>query len=771
MAELREFQFTNFARSTLSSDLAAGATTLNIQPNQSHLFPNAEATYDEIFACILLTPDETEIEIVYCTARASGLLIVERGKEFTADRDWPAGTTIVHNYTAQLGTDIVEGGSRVNGMMFVGWDGNGMITKDGVNFERLAFFGFDHDFDAVAYSKPLDRMVACGSLKSIVYSDDGGYTWFEQPDVFTEGGHISGFQHTDIIWSDQFQLFICCSNNSNASQSLAVQWSEDGLTWTEFDTSGICTQSSGKGFASLVDVPAPFSKPGIYAMHWKSFAYSADGKTWVDIPDQVDLGWGLTFYGGASFANGTILFGGSSQSSSIAGPIVYSNDGITFTEVDGSLGDNSDTVPAAYMTELGRFVATTNTSVVPATWASYSDDNGLSWIGVDNVEVGQGRWSRPIYSNKFGVVFILSQQINTPDTMLMKSSDAISWVFQPIPAEFGTNIWWKGAAEATVPVVRFKQEVIMVEDTGGSTNVAFSADAATFDQLPAAQNAAIRDVEFCPTLGTQGRFVLVGTVGIINTSDDAGQTWTVRTSPDVLAVYRTVIWSASLELFIAGADNTGTQNIATSPDGIDWTLRTTPQFRVYDIADDGNGNLVAVGEGALLDAMYSPDGINWTLATGDAGDSGSGSIIVQFDVARNRFVLIDSDEEVWVSTDLGANWTDLVSDLETVGGNMNKTNGAHFIILSSGRFIATTSTSILSSDDGGQTWTIRSTEGSQRGLVQLGNGHVVSCAQITNRQILHSFDNGTTWLIGSDPLGAAAGVWHRMAVGNVTEIP
>jgi hypothetical protein len=371
----------------------------------------------------------------------------------------------------------------------------------------------------------------------------------------------------------------------------------------------------------------------------------------------------------------------------------------------------------------------------------------------------------------------MSTQINTPDTMLMKSSDAISWVFQPIPAEFGTNIWWKGAAEATVPVVRFKQEIVMIEDAAASTNVALSADGATFDQVVASEDGAERGIAFAPNLGTQGRFCSVGASGKISISDDAGQTWTIQTSPAPAANYRVVEWFASLGLFLAGADDLGANNIVTSPDGIDWTQRTAADFRARDFADDGTGNIVCVGEKNLAgqeDCYFSDDGITWTITSGAASSTGLGVAVVVYDAFRNRFMLIDQNEEVFITTDLGANWTNLNSNLEGLPGvNVNHIGGSDIIqIPITGRIICTVTTGVVISDDGGLTWVEQLDGwGQRRGIVRLDNGHLVSCGSGTNRNIIHSFDNGTTWLIGSDPLGATSTAFFNMAVGNVTEVP
>lgn len=83
-----------------------------------------------------------------------------------------------------------------------------------------------------------------------------------------------------------------------------------------------------------------------------------------------------------------------------------------------------------------------------------------------------------------------------------------------------------------------------------------------------------------------------------------------------------VCWANFLGLFVAVSqqDGSGTQ-VATSPDGITWTLRSTPGNVNWNdvVAFESLGRVVAVGTGDTGAVMWSDDGILWTAANIELG--------------------------------------------------------------------------------------------------------------------------------------------------------
>jgi len=174
------------------------------------------------------------------------------------------------------------------------------------------------------------------------------------------------------------------------------------------------------------------------------------------------------------------------------------------------------------------------------------------------------------------------------------------------------------------------------------------------------------------------------------TSPD-GVTWTARTTPfDDQG--RGVAWNGSL--WVA----TGQENamIATSPDGENWTARTAP-FTTEGIGVAWGGGLwVAVGRGSTTIAT-SPDGITWTarnnpLTTRARGVAWNGTMWMAGGVG---------DSTVATSPD-GITWTGIASPLdETVRGVA--WNGSQWLLTGRG------AQGFLATSPDGSAWTVPTT--------------------------------------------------------------
>ena len=102
---------------------------------------------------------------------------------------------------------------------------------------------------------------------------------------------------------------------------------------------------------------------------------------------------------------------------------------------------------------------------------------------------------------------------------------------------------------------------------------------------------------------------LSGSGNGVMTSPD-GINWTIRTSPADVYRWRSVAYGNGLWVSVAPF------GIMTSPNGINWTIRTNPASNYWNSVAYGNGLWVAVSEsGGGNEVMTSPDGITWTLRT------------------------------------------------------------------------------------------------------------------------------------------------------------
>jgi hypothetical protein len=145
--------------------------------------------------------------------------------------------------------------------------------------------------------------------------------------------------------------------------------------------------------------------------------------------------------------------------------------------------------------------------------------------------------------------------------------------------------------------------------------------------------------------------------------------WNTRISTDASFVASNVMsaitWSPELMLFCCITNFSTTQRIITSPDGINWTVRTTPNVAVSNLCWSSSLRLfcaVAGSVGAVINqrVMTSPDGINWTPQTTPVDSSGNqiNWVDVCFSNELGLFCAVGSsgDKRVMTSPD-GIIWT------------------------------------------------------------------------------------------------------------------
>jgi len=92
-----------------------------------------------------------------------------------------------------------------------------------------------------------------------------------------------------------------------------------------------------------------------------------------------------------------------------------------------------------------------------------------------------------------------------------------------------------------------------------------------------------------------------------------GTTWTLAATLPTSEAWQTLCWSPDRSLFVAVAGS----RIGTSPDGLNWTIRTGVAGNWSSICwANGLGLFVAVSNGGTPAVMTSPDGVTWTGRTG-----------------------------------------------------------------------------------------------------------------------------------------------------------
>jgi hypothetical protein len=184
----------------------------------------------------------------------------------------------------------------------------------------------------------------------------------------------------------------------------------------------------------------------------------------------------------------------------------------------------------------------------------------------------------------------------------------------------------------------------------------FSPDGIHWGQSPAPANA------WTSVTYGNGLFVAVANTGIgsrVMTSPD-GFDWTSRTSAADNA-WNSVTYGevGGQGLFVAVATNGSGNRVMTSPDGITWTSRTSATDKAWQSVTYGSGLFVAVAiDGTGNDVMTSPNGVTWTSRASAVGNVWMGvSYGNGLFVAVGYVVVGDgADSRVMTSPD-GITWT------------------------------------------------------------------------------------------------------------------
>ena len=275
----------------------------------------------------------------------------------------------------------------------------------------------------------------------------------------------------------------------------------------------------------------------------------------------------------------------------------------------------------------------------------------------------------------------------------------------------------------------------------------------TVDQTVWTSRTSATDNNWNSVTYGNGIFVAVAQSGSGNrvmTSPD-GITWTSRTTPDSSEYWSSVTFGNGTFVAVSSSGSYGNQ-VMTSPDGITWTTRSNPG-RDYSGVTYGNGMFAAVGgQGAGAMVMTSLDGFTWTQQSAIAGNNNWRSVVY----GNGLFVAVSSDWKVMTSPD-GISWTG-----QTVPASVSMRS----VTFADGIFVAVgvsgSGNGVMTSPDG-ITWTSRlAAQANTWRSVIYGNGLFVAVSEDGTSRVMTSPD-GITWT--ADTAGAA-NQWTGVAFGN-----
>lgn len=247
-----------------------------------------------------------------------------------------------------------------------------------------------------------------------------------------------------------------------------------------------------------------------------------------------------------------------------------------------------------------------------------------------------------------------------------------------------------------------------------------------------------------------GIFVALSNTGQVATSPD-GITWTIRSVPTP-ANFTTGIFAQYLNgLFFVGGGGSSTSRLYSSPDGVTWTERSlafaVPNVGVYGIAFSG-ARYVAVAAGGYR--SYSDNLTSWTAA-GNSGDAtsiafGNGVFCIPNSSSFNKF---------FTSVD-GISWSETVAGPGNIKG----------IAFGNGLFVCCGDAGALLTSADGTNWVSVSTVSDPFKKVAFDYGEFFVLGGSVS--VLWSddgvvFSNATT--LGITPISAAVMSSRRILVG------
>ena len=359
------------------------------------------------------------------------------------------------------------------------------------------------------------------------------------------------------------------------------------------------------------------------------------------------------------------------------------------------------------------------------------------------------------------ITFTAPTTVGTGITNYQYSTDNGATWTTPSPAVTGSPLTISGLTNCTTYQMRLRAVNASGPGTA-SAAVSLTPGSSTEPGITWSTRTTPTDNQWRSVTYGNGLFVAVAVTGTGNqvmTSPD-GITWTIRSSPDLTVDYDWQSVTFGNGLFVAVSSNSAdiTRTVMTSPDGINWTLRTAPKLQWVSVAY-GNGLFVAVSVNGTVDqrVMTSPDGITWTSRT--ATDEINWNSVTY---GNGLFVAVANDESntknrVMTSPN-GITWTSRTHAADNIWRSVAYGNGLFVAVAISG-----TGNRVMTSPDG-TTWTSQSSplDYNWNGITY-GNGLFVAVSTNGSGNRVMTSPNGVDWTLRTS---AANNTWFGVTYGN-----
>ncbi len=260
----------------------------------------------------------------------------------------------------------------------------------------------------------------------------------------------------------------------------------------------------------------------------------------------------------------------------------------------------------------GLFVAVAPNAIMTSpngiTWTSRTSPSNLDWR---SVTYGNGRFLAVSYVNGVPTGGTLSMA-------WMTSSDGISWTSFSSPPLIYEEAW--------ISVAYGNNQFLVINEAGPTVSI--SVDGQTFLSSTTSESGTFRSLTY-----GNGSFVGVGNFGVVYV--DGGYS-----RPLGLGVnWESVTYGNGL--FVAVASNGTGNRIATSPDGVTWTLGTSPADNTWTSVTYGNGIFVAVSsDGSGNRVMTSSSILSDVVVSGNLRAGGEivsvGNVEIRYPVDESK---------------------------------------------------------------------------------------------------------------------------------------
>lgn len=562
-----------------------------------------------------------------------------------------------------------------------------------------------------------------------IYTTDGASFAAVPPNSAASG--ITG------VWYVNSQFVATVAPNTNSPVTILV--SSDGITWTPRTLMASGQGGSGSGAQAVAygaGVYAVAFQGGIFyssdlinytaatsagtntfnkviyagaqfvavASNSTGFIYtSSDGVTWTSRTNPTNCQYQDVIYANSLYvAYGNIT----------SGNLVTSSDGVTWTSRSVGSGNVIQVIYAG-----GQFVAATTGGV-------YTSSDGLTWTA---------RTTGLVAANHTCVGYIGSTYYagTSANGYYATSSDAVTWTLKRDISAGGFFAFFD-----------VNSKVVGVGDMGivvlsGGTREAYQPGI-TFGVTSTTATGS-RPVAYNGT----NQYVAVTTNGLPIYSAD-GNSWLGAPLPTGGTFTAGINVSYLNGNYLITGNNT-TSSIATSSNGIDWTIRTTPTSTGLNAAAFGASTYVVVGNSGNV--FSSTDLATWTSRT--AGASAFNDVVF----ANSLFVAVGAAGACYTSPD-GTTWTSRSAGASAftrviyVAGSINL-------------FIAVGAAGAVYTSPDGVTWTSRSAGAAQFNDI-VYNSTSGTLVAVGGAGTIYTSTNGTTWTsrtLGETTYALGAVLW------------